>query len=73
MSDRTTLTVTDEAYAEAEPVKDELGMSWSEFLEAAADALDGGDEHEPNTVAVENVDEIARASAQAVEDRLPGR
>ena len=70
---RTTLTVTDDAHDAAEPVKDELDMSWSQFLEAAADALDGADEHGPNTVAVENVDEIARASAQAVEDRLPGR
>jgi predicted CopG family antitoxin len=69
MSDRKTLSVTEACYErlEAEKREDE---SWTDCLIRLAD---GADEQGPNTVAVENVDEIARASAQAVEDRLPGR
>jgi len=70
---RTTLTVTDDAHDVAEPVKDDLGMSWSEFLEAAAEALEGDTEHEPNTVAVANADEIARQTASKIENRMTRR
>jgi len=52
------------------------GESWTETLNRAADALeslDGDDELGLNSVAVENVDEIARAAADEVENRMARR
>jgi len=65
---RKTITVTGAAYeaADADRRDDE---SWSEYLERVA----GDTEHGPNTVAVENVDEIARQTADEVENRMTRR
>lgn len=64
---RTTITVTDDAFeaADADRRDDE---SWSDYLERVA-----GTEHDPNTVAVDNVAEIARAAADEVESRMTRR
>jgi len=64
---RTTITVTDDAFeaADADRRDDE---SWSDYLQRVADT-----EHDPNTAAVSNVDEIARATADEVEDRMTRR
>lgn len=66
---RKTITVTDAAY-EAAAADRRDGESWSEYLERVAS---DDTEHTPNTVAVTNVDEIARAAADAVEDRMTRR
>jgi len=69
MSDRKTITVDADAFktADADRREDE---SWTDYLRRVAG---DDDEHTPNTVAVENVDEIARAAATEVEDRLTRR
>jgi hypothetical protein len=74
MTDRKTITVTEAAYEAADTARRD-GESWSEFLERAAadDVDDGATEHTPNTVAVTNVDEIARRTAEAVENRMTRR
>jgi polyphosphate kinase 2 (PPK2 family) len=70
---RTTLTVTDEAFkaADADRHDDE---SWSDYLKRVADAdADADTEHNPNTVAVANIDEVARAVGDEVETRMTRR
>jgi predicted CopG family antitoxin len=64
---RTTITVTDDAFeaADADRRDDE---SWSDYLQRVA-----GTEHDPNTVAVENIGEVARAVGDEVESRMRGR
>jgi len=69
MSDRKTLSVTVECYEELQAEKRE-NESWTDCLSRL---VDGADEHGLNTVAVENVDEVARATATEVENRLPRR
>jgi len=72
---RTTLTVTDDAHDRLAAHKGD-GESWSDVFERAAEALEGQDSDlntDPNTVAVDNVDEIARAAADAVENRMARR
>jgi len=64
---RTTITVTDDAFeaADADRRDDE---SWSDYLQRVADT-----EHDPNTVVVENIGEVARAVGDEVEDRMRTR
>ena len=68
MSDRKTLTVSAEAFEAADADRRE-GESWTDYLLRVARE----DEHTPNTVAVENVDEIARMTAGEVENRMTQR
>jgi len=52
------------------------GESWSDLFERAAEALEAQDcgvNTEPETVAVENIQEVARATADEVEDRMTRR
>ncbi|MFC7202876.1 hypothetical protein ACFQJC_05065 [Haloferax namakaokahaiae] len=65
---RKTITVTETAFNAADEERRD-GESWSDYLVRTATDT----EHEPNTVAVENVDEIARRSAEMVEDRMTRR
>lgn len=44
MTDRTTVSVEETAHTTALGVKDDLGLTWSEFLIAAADALESQDD-----------------------------
>jgi len=64
---RTTITVTDDAFeaADADRRDDE---SWSDYLQRVAST-----EHDPNTVAVENIGEVARAVGDEVENRMRTR
>ena len=64
---RKTITVSTEAFEAADADRRD-GESWSDYLQRVAD-----DEHGPNTVVVKNVDEIARASASEVENRMTRR
>ena len=64
---RKTITVSEEAFETAE-ANQQGGESWSEYLIRTATT-----EHGPNTVVVENVDEVARRSAEMVEDRMTRR
>lgn len=66
---RKTISVTEDVYERLAEAKRE-GESWSNTLARLAD---GGGECKPNTVAVENVDEIARATADEVENRMTRR
>lgn len=73
MSNRKTVTVDGDAHAKLAAHKDP-SESWSDVFSRAADALsDSESEHTLNTVAVENVDEIARRTASEVEDRMTRR
>lgn len=74
MSNRKTVSVTLEAHAALAEQK-HPDESWSDVFHRAADALGevGTDEHEPNTVVVENVGEIAVRSAEKVEERMTRR
>lgn len=68
MTGRKTITVDEalhERLSEAKPAD----QSWTEFLDDLAD----GTVNEVNTVAVSNVDEIARAAADEVENRMTRR
>lgn len=69
MTDRRTITVREPVYERlsADKADDE---SWSDYLSRLAD---GDGEHGLNTVAVENVDEIGRATATQVENRMTRR
>lgn len=72
---RKTISVDEGAYETLEAHKDE-DESWSDVFEQAAEALesgDGSDEHEVNTAVVENIDEVKRAVADEVENRLTRR
>lgn len=68
MTGRKTITVDEPVFdrlAEAKPAD----ASWSEYLSNLAD----GTVNDVNTVAVENVDEIARQTASEVENRMTRR
>lgn len=67
MTDRKTITLREPAYDALDDAKRE-DESFSDTVERLADGPAG--EHTPNTVAVENVDEIARAAASEVENRM---
>jgi hypothetical protein len=72
---RKTITVTDDVYERLGALKQD-DESWSDIGDRAAGALESQDDDvntDPNSVAVTNVDEIARASADAVEDRMTRR
>jgi len=70
---RKTITVTDEAF-EAAAADRRDGESWSDYLQRVADAdTDADTEHDPNTVAVANIDEVARAVGDEVENRMTRR
>lgn len=71
MTERKTITVTEDAYERLLDHKSE-GESWAQVFDRAADALESQDET-MNTTAVTNVDEIARAAADEVEDRMTRR
>jgi len=70
MSDRKTITLRESAYDALDDAKRE-DESFSDTVERLADGSEA--EHTPNTVAVENVDEIARAAATEVENRMTRR
>lgn len=75
MSDRKTHTITEAAHEAADATRQD-DESWTEWTLRAVEALEGPDdstEHESNTVAVENVDEIARRAAEEVENRMTRR
>jgi len=68
MSDRKTITIDadlHERLADAKPA----GQSWTEFLDNLAD----GGVNTANTVVVGNIDELARATADEVENRMTRR
>lgn len=68
---RKTISVTADAYdALAEHKRED--ESWSECFHRLANHL-GDTEHGPNTVVVENVDEIGRIAADHVEERMTRR
>jgi predicted CopG family antitoxin len=69
---RKTITVSEAAYERLQAHKDS-GESWTEVINRAAEAMDSEDEHKPNAVAVTNIDEIARATADEVENRMTRR
>ena len=72
---RKTITVTEDVYERLATLKRD-DESWSELGDRAADVLESGDSDvntEPSSVVVENIDEIARASADEVEDRMTRR
>jgi predicted CopG family antitoxin len=72
---RQTITASDAAVERLREFKRD-GESWTETLNRAAEALeaqDGDGELGMNSVAVENVDEIARAAADEVENRMARR
>lgn len=64
---RTTITVTDGAFEAADADRRD-GESWSDYLQRVA-----GTEHDPNTVVVENIGEVARAVGDEVESRMTRR
>jgi hypothetical protein len=66
------VSVTSDAYAALEAVKRD-GESWSECFERVAREVGGDTANGPQTVAVENVDEIARRAADEVENRMTRR
>jgi predicted CopG family antitoxin len=68
---RTTITTSDAAHDRLAEFKRE-GESWTELFNRAADALESTD-GDVNTTAVSNVDEIARATADEVENRMTRR
>jgi len=70
MSDRKTITLRESAYDALDDAKRE-DESFSDTVERLADGSEG--EHTPNTVAVTNVDEIARRTADEVENRMTRR
>ena len=70
MSDRKTITVSEAAYDAADADRRD-SESWTEYLLRIAGDSEG--EHTPNTVVAENVDEIARAAATEVENRMTRR
>jgi len=70
MSDRKTITLRASAYDALDDAKRE-DESFSDTVERLAGESDG--EHTPNTVVAENVDEIARAAATEVENRMTRR
>ena len=75
MTDRKSITVSGDAFDRADAHKQE-DESWTDFWHRVADTLESQDEDvstEPDTVVVENVDEIARASADKVENRMARR
>jgi predicted CopG family antitoxin len=71
---RKTITISKNAYDRLAPLKDE-DESWTDIIHGLVDEVEGRDdgEHSPNTVAVTNVDEIARATATEVENRMARR
>lgn len=71
MTDRKTITVEEAAF-EASDADRRDDESWTDYLHRVAGDGDE-DEHTPNTVAVENVDEVARATAAEVENRMTRR
>jgi hypothetical protein len=71
MTGRTTTTTSEAAHDRLAEFKRD-GESWTELFHRAADALESA-EGGVNTTAVENVDEIARATADEVENRMTRR
>jgi hypothetical protein len=71
---RKSITVDASVYERLADHKD-ADESWSDFGARVADTLedDDGGEHKPSTVAVTNVDEVARATADEVENRMTRR
>jgi len=76
---RTTISVTDDAHDRLAAHKGD-GESWTDVFERAAAALDGdgdGEDRDPQTdpcvVSAETIEEIARATAAEVEDRMTRR
>jgi hypothetical protein len=72
MTDRAHVSTTQAAHDRLDAHRRE-GESWSDLFERVADVLDDADANGPETVAVENVDEIARAAADEVENRMTRR
>lgn len=74
MPGRKTITISKSAYDRLAPLKDE-DESWTDVINSLVDEVEGedGGEHKPNTVSVSNVDEIARATATEVENRMTRR
>jgi len=70
MSDRKTISMTHEAFAAADADRRD-GESWTDYLLRVAQQ--DTTEHGPQTVAVENVDEIALRAADEVENRMTRR
>lgn len=68
---RKTITIREDVFDRLDADRGDT-ESWSDFLDRLADE-DGDTEHEPNTATVENVDEIARAVAAEVENRMTRR
>lgn len=68
---RTTLSVTDDAYDALDTHRRD-DESWSECFARIAAEFDDT-EYGPQTVSVDNVDEIARAAADEVENRMTRR
>jgi hypothetical protein len=71
MTGRTTITTSEAAHDRLADHKRD-GESWTELFNRAAEALESRD-GDVNTTAVENVDEIARATADEVENRMTRR
>jgi predicted CopG family antitoxin len=71
MTGRTTITTSEAAHDRLADHKRE-GESWTELFNRAAEALEST-EGDVNTTAVANVDEIARATAEEVENRMTRR
>lgn len=69
MTERKTLTVSKAAYEAADANRRD-GESWTEYHKRVADT---SDEHTLNTATVENIDELARAVGDEVENRLARR
>ena len=65
---RKTLTIDEDLFDDLSEAKSE-DESWTDFLRNLAD----GDLNSVNTVVVENVDEIARAAGDEVENRMTRR
>jgi len=71
MTERTTTTTSQAAHDRLAEHK-RAGESWTELFNRAAEALESQD-GDVNTTAVANVDEIARATAEEVENRMTRR
>ena len=67
---RKTISILEDVFERLEADKGD-NESWSGYLDRLADEC--GVEHDPNTATVKNVDEIARAAATEVENRMTRR
>ena len=69
---RKTTSVTEAAFERCDEHRRD-DESWTDFFHRVADLLEDGTEQNPQTVAVENVAEVARATADEVENRMTRR